>query len=200
MGKIDFVNFESTLKICSWDDYNKVHMVENENKVINFDQVKEEYVKNLKKGPCELPCSNDALFKTDDKYYFIEFKNGIIDNKTNAQIKMKVYDSLLILSDIEKMSISDTRESVFYVLVFNDDNIDSNKISKQFNKEEYNRHNQVQPSPNRSLILSCLDDLSGDFGKAQFGMARFENFIFKKVYTIPKFRFENFIEKCICQN
>jgi hypothetical protein len=36
-----------------------------------------------------------------------------------------------------------------------------------------------------------------DSTTAQFGLERFERFIFKKVYTIPKYAFDNFFNRYI---
>ena len=86
----------STLSKTSCDDKNDVIMTDLQNKVIDFDRVKEEYLKRMEKGPSETPYSNDALFKIEDTWYFIEFKNGTINLKENVKIFNKIYDSMLI--------------------------------------------------------------------------------------------------------
>ena len=113
----------ATLKDTSLDkrdDRTIVYMTESTKLVVNFDKVKEEYVKPLKL--CEVPKSNDALM-TDEKskLIFIEFKNGYMDRAKQFAVRKKIYDSVLILSDIVSLGISDMRTFVDYILVYNEE-------------------------------------------------------------------------------
>ena len=76
----------STLSKTSYDDDNGATMTELQNEAIDFDRVKEEYLKHMEKGPSEMPFSNDALLKIGNTWYFFEFKNGTIDIKENVKI------------------------------------------------------------------------------------------------------------------
>ena len=50
------------------------YMTDSQIQVINFDKVKDGYIKNL--ALSNTPCSNDALyFGKDNKIFFVEFKN-----------------------------------------------------------------------------------------------------------------------------
>lgn len=66
----------STFKETSYDkDGEKPgYMTDSQIQVINFDKVKDGYIKNL--ALSNTPCSNDALyFGKDNKIFFVEFKN-----------------------------------------------------------------------------------------------------------------------------
>lgn len=55
---------------------------------VNFDDVKEEYVKQL--GVSEIPKSNDALFDDGKGFLvFIEFKNGFMDRPKQFAVRKK---------------------------------------------------------------------------------------------------------------
>jgi hypothetical protein len=67
--------------------------------VVNFDAVKDHYITSLKLST--VPKSKDALLvKSDRKSIFIEFKNGCVNKKEEFDIRKKIYDSLLLLTDI----------------------------------------------------------------------------------------------------
>lgn len=127
-------NIRSTLEDTSYDKHNKEYMVHSKLQVCSFDDVKEWYVG--KKIPLvnPNPKSNDALFFGKDECFFIEFKNGKIDNKVNFELNKKIYDSLFILFDLNYRdkngdlvnSISYTRSKMSYILVYNEE-----KIQKQ---------------------------------------------------------------------
>ena len=62
-------------KKASLDKSKKVSMCDRRIKVINFDNIAKVYSKT--KGLPAIPTSNDALYiDRNDKWYFIEFKNG----------------------------------------------------------------------------------------------------------------------------
>lgn len=52
---------------------------------------------------------------------FIEFKNGIISQTVNYELRLKIYESLLILLDIINENISFSRKKISYILVYNED-------------------------------------------------------------------------------
>ena len=103
----------------SYDDDNGATMTELQNEAIDFDRVKEEYLKHMEKGPSEMPFSNDALLKIGNTWYFFEFKNGTIDIKENVKIFNKIYDSMLIFLETVNKHIDYSRNNnIVYVLVF----------------------------------------------------------------------------------
>jgi len=86
MGLQDYKNIQifkdhiTSFKEASKDTESKesVYMTNSEIQVINFDKVKESYIKGMSLS--KAPCSNDALYiGKDNKFYFVEFKNGVMN-------------------------------------------------------------------------------------------------------------------------
>lgn len=178
MIKIDrgvFNNNISTLKETSKDDANGEYMTESLLPVINFDLAKNQYFKESKNIQSEGITSNDALFESDGKLTFIEFKNGKIAGDVKYSVWLKVYDSVLLFTDIVESNISYTRENMDYILVYN----------KEKNPETESR------ATNASLITKL-----GGRNFVRFGLERFEKYCFQNVYTYSKEEFEKeFVEK-----
>lgn len=183
---------ESTLAKTSYDTSKKEMMISEDIPAYHFDKIKEQYLKELKQGPKEMPLSNDALVKIGEHFAFVEFKNGTIDNKTNGEIKLKLCESLLLYLDIEHKTISDTRETMDYILVYNEMVKNDKKVSKQFSVKQYNQANEIAASNSLAYITHRLQTMAKSnhtlphMNDVQFGMERFQNLYFRKVYTIPK--------------
>lgn len=157
----------STLKETSCDSNGKEteYMVNSEVQVVNFDKVKDSYIRSLK--PVITPSSNDALYLgRDNNLYFIEFKNGKLDHKQKSKLYYKIYDSLLIFTDIIGENISYCRKNLSYVLVYN---------------EEKNSKAEIAQHITRKANLPFV----------RFGLERFANVYFKDVLTYTKNEFEN---------
>jgi hypothetical protein len=116
-----FCKYKTTLRETSKDNHDgyDIFMTESTLSVVNFDNVKNEYVKKLKSS--ETPASNDALYMDNNgEYYFIEFKNGYIDKEEIFKIRLKIFDSLLIFTDIIGRGVSFTRSHMSYIMVYNE--------------------------------------------------------------------------------
>lgn len=205
----------STLRETSRDGSKHEEMSFLEKQVINFDKVKSYYLSRLDKGPCKMPLSNDALFQIGDTWYFVEFKNGVIDIEENIGIVNKIYNSLFIFLEIINKHIDYSRNNIVYILVFNEDclkkgitpNFKVNEYLKDKKKYESLRLveenklacDEINPSNYRAALFTSLQNIKFDSSSltAQFDLARFERFIFKKVYTIPKYAFDNFFNRYI---
>lgn len=133
-----------TLKKASHDDTNDEYMVTDTIEVIDFDMIKDEFCKNNILISAK---SNDVLYIKDDKYLFIEFKNGNIDIRKTHELKQKNYDSTIILSDILNLSVKDFKEKVNYLLVYRNEKV---KISgeKVFDEEK----NLYVPAPEAEIV------------------------------------------------
>lgn len=129
---ISYDDCKMTLKETSKNDPQKKKDVkclsESQLEVYNFDEVKKSYY-NLIGLSKDMVGSCDALYiskKNDIEFYLIEFKstsrleNLKKDGEVNSKIKEKVTGSLLILSDIGKFCISDTRHFASFILVYAD--------------------------------------------------------------------------------
>ena len=152
--------------------------------VVNFDAVKNEYVKGL--AVSEVPASNDALFISDDgEYYFIEFKFGYIDKQKVYAIWLKIFESLLLFTDIIGVGVSFTRNNMNYILVYNE----GNNPTKDIN-------GGMQVSPSREKIQRYFREVKANTKFIRFNLERFEKLYFKSVYTYNKKQFEDeFLKK-----
>ena len=183
--KVQYDNIEifnrngATLKETSWDKdgENPGYMTDSEIHVINFDKVKKSYIKDM--GLSCTPCSNDALYiGEDEKAYFIEFKNGLVDNKTVYNIYNKIYDSLLIFNDIIQENISFCRENVNFILVYNEGRNSRNEKETKYgdsSKAKISKHFYAKAK--RKYV--------------RFGLERFEKLYFQDVFTYTEKEFEN---------
>mgnify|MGYP006951600270 FL=1 len=161
-----------TIREASMDTEHHIPMVNSDFPVVNFDAVKDTYNKKLK--------SNDALF-VDSRYriFFIEFKNGTIDDIKNIELYEKIYGSINILSDIfckEKTPlisvnpISHLKNFCTYILVYNDEKVDQEHLTER-TKAGLNRQNvrfsqigikkHLGKKSNKEIILFGLDFFRG---------------------------------------
>ena len=108
----------TTLREASMNTAIHKPMTESLHSAINFDRVKDAY--NQKVNCLDTPKSNDALLQEGGTLYFLEFKDGDVE-KEKHEIGRKIYDSLLILTDIIGRGISYTRENMVYILIYNGD-------------------------------------------------------------------------------
>lgn len=182
-------NHFATLKETSLDKRDNgslSYMTESLMRVINFDDVKDEYIKCLKLS--DVPKSNDALFDDGSgTIIFVEFKNGYMDNIKQFAVRKKIYDSTLIFTDILSIGISDMRKCVEYILVYNKSVNETNPdiISK--------KRNYVQQSSSFNSFAEGLSALAKE-EYVYFGIKMFENYCFKKVHTYDEAEFDNYIK------
>lgn len=178
----------ATLKETSKDESDKEHieyMTESGRKVVHFDGVKDEYVEDLGLGV--VPNSNDALIDGRDKVVFVEFKNGYINFPEQFKIRKKIYDSVLIYSDIVSEGISKMRTYLEYILVYNED---VNKDNPEL-PEKKDKH--VQRSASFDNFANTVSNLAKD-EYVGFGIRMFENYCFKRVHTYTKREFEKYLK------
>lgn len=194
-----FENNISTLKDTSIDkspDSNGIvtieYMTESKLEVVNFDKVKEEYIKKFKEA--EMIKSIDALIVEKDLEVFVEFKNGDISYYKNSKkdsddlsehclknnilydIEWKIRDSLLIYCDLLKKNISYTREKTDFILVYN----------------EFKNKNKARDDMKKSI--NRLSKKEDELVKWGFGKYKF---FFRNVHTYTQKEFESYIKKTI---
>ncbi|MBD5134637.1 MAG: hypothetical protein HDT39_01540 [Lachnospiraceae bacterium] len=188
---------ESTLRETSYDNDNNIYMVDSQLSVCPFDIIKEWYISNKIPYVNPNPKSNDALYFGNEECFFIEFKNGKIDNSVNFELNKKIYDSLLILFDLKYSdkkgnlvdSISYTRANMNYILVYNGEKylkagptiqtkegIERQKVRRKESKHRTNLYKTIRRLANEEFIL--------------FGLDQFKNYLFKNVhtYTVEEFK------------
>lgn len=185
----DETYFES-IKECSLDDRDnssKEYMCDIDKKIINFDKLKEDYAKkrNNNVKPNNMMKSNDGLYIEGTSYYFIEFKNGKLIDSNNKRdknkirdIRLKIADSSLILSDITEMPIEKMRQNVEYILVYNGDR--NNMVGK--GHEVHGR--------GAAMIGKSLMNLTQKKKFIQFGLENYIGWLFKDVDTVTSKEFE----------
>ena len=94
-------------------------MTNSELNAVNFDLVKDKYIEDL--SVPEKPKSSDAFYASNSgEMYLIEFKNGSISRKVKSDARLKIVESLLILTDILGVNLSYTRQNLSFILVYNE--------------------------------------------------------------------------------
>ena len=176
-----FKDCMTTFKETSYDKDGKEpgYMTNSEIQVINFDKVKDCYIKDM--SLTGKPCSNDALYiGKNSKIFFVEFKNGNLEkNKQKIfNVYNKIYDSLLIFNDIVHQNISFCRENLYFILVYNE--------SKNCSEE---RETKQEDSPKAMISKRIHNKAKKKF--VRFGLEKFEKIYFKEVFTYTESEFEN---------
>ena len=179
----------STLRETSLDDHDPnsiAYMTNSDRGAVNFDNVKRKYVENLHLH--EEPKSNDALFINDmGKLVFVEFKNGFMDGQKKFAVRKKIYDSILILTDILNVGVSHLRDNMEYILVYNES---VNACEKDVLKK---KKEAVQHSQSFDYFAKSLSRLA-DEEYVCFGIRIFENYCFSKVHTYTEKEFARYLE------
>lgn len=140
--------YKSTLKDTSKEQNEVVYMTESLYNVVNFDSVKK---KSCNRKFCGLR-SNDALLipspNSNEKFAFIEFKNGCIEDKgAITQITEKIYESLLIFNEIVQENLSFDKENIVYILVYNEN--DNGKFSTDAHSAQLANEKYIIPDLER---------------------------------------------------
>lgn len=188
---------QGTLEEASLDDDNGIAMTNSQFLVCQFDKVKEWYVSEKVPLANPNPKSNDALYFGEDECFFIEFKNGKISNEVNFEINKKIYDSLLILFDLQYKdkqgrfvnSISYTRQTMTYILVYNEKNYLNFGPTRQ-TKTGIERQKESLLSCHRNELYKGISKLAKE-EFILFGLDQFKNYFFKNVYTYTEKEFED---------
>jgi hypothetical protein len=129
-------DFGDTLKQTSKSG--KVYMTSSKKKVVNFDKFKESITK--KYALSDGPNSCDVLYmQSENEWYLIEFKSGKIDKEIIFQVRGKIFQSLLLLTEKLDKTICFTRENLNFILVYNEkiSRIDIGKSLSQLANSEF---------------------------------------------------------------
>ncbi|MDR1972724.1 MAG: hypothetical protein LBQ46_12490 [Treponema sp.] len=96
-----------------------IFMTSSKKRVVNFDKFKESVA--AKYAVKNSPNSCDALYmESENEWFLIEFKNGKIDEKKIFQVRGKIFQSLLLLTERLDKTICFTRENLNFILVYNE--------------------------------------------------------------------------------
>lgn len=183
-----FMEHMSTLRDTSRDE-SKVssggemqYLTDSEVLVVNFDDVKTAYTKNLGLSN-SFACSVDALVLLDGRLAFIEFKNG---KHFQKELRFKVKDSLLLFCDITKKFLDFTRKNIDLYVVYREKKGELNEEEKEDNA----RQCWLQDSEARDKIWGNFAILSNE-EIIRFGLKRFKWLYFHDVHTYTKKEFES---------
>ena len=162
-----------TLKRASLDTTNKQYMCESTIKVVNFDKIPNAYAKG--RGWKSVPNSNDALYISfENRWYFIEFKNGSIDK---ADLYRKIYDSVIMLLEMNIIpDIEFVRKNIEFILVYNSE-----------------KYGKIKPPPAREANFNYILRRAGQEEKL-FQVEKLEQYLLKETHTYTK---ELFNEKFV---
>lgn len=109
-----YVCWQKPLSLCSWDKEHGRALIDREELVADFDAVKDACAARLGLLT-ERPSSADALFLDENgRHVLVEFKSGGVNSK---ELVSKIYDSAIILADLERQTPAWLRENVRFVLV-----------------------------------------------------------------------------------
>lgn len=163
-----FINNKKSLLEVSLDDSDKnnpVNMVDadkdiSKDIVIDFDDVKTAFCRKFNKSN-EVFKSADALLysKTKNKLIFVEFKNGKV-----RDVKTKLKDSLLVLSNILDVNLEFCREYLEYIVVYNYEK------NKKYVEQEKGKCRKEEQNKSQSLSKEYIEG----FVKPLFRLAKDE--------------------------
>jgi len=175
-------NYPDTLEKTSEDSNKPVddkYMTSCKRIVVNVDRLKDDFVKNM--SLTEIPKSCDALYMTSqNEFFMIEFKNGIIDVKKKYEIKVKTFESLLMISEKFSQTTDFMRNNISFILVYNE-----NVAHGQEQYDDIGVRRVSGPVFRRALVREI-----------RFGLHCFKKLYFKDVFTYSKAEFEaEFVSK-----
>lgn len=176
---------KKTMKETSFDSDNKEYMTESTLEVVNFDGLKDQFVRTLNNKSKKLLCSNDALFfSSEDEIFMIEFKNGKIDKNTIYNLFWKNFDSILIYLHYDLHDIKTIKSKLNYILVYNEEK----------NSTEEGTTDSISQSNSRVKIGQTLASKAKN-NFILFGLNYFKGYTFKEVYTLTETEFEELFLK-----
>lgn len=142
----------STIKKVSKDETNNEILVDSDLQVINFDKFSKVYSKKFHL-PVQ-PKSVDSIYiDENDKWYFVEFKNG---EAKERDLYRKIYDSIIMLNQMELLEWNNCRENMSYILVYNEvemeKRIGENGYNNSKSLDKIKRHIRNKANTERKLF------------------------------------------------
>lgn len=153
----------STLQKTSIDTDNGKDMTNSQYPVVNFDEVKDEYIDKNSLKLKDIPSSIDAILCKGNKIFFIEFKNGRLDANDVYCIRKKIYDTLLIYGDITGKTIEYTRKFIDFILVYNAERNSKEKLALMVQKDLYSKLFPFKDYCFKDVIVYTKDKFENEF-------------------------------------
>jgi hypothetical protein len=153
----------------------EIFMTSSQKRAVNFDKFKENIAAKYKVQSS--PGSCDALYMhSGNEWFLIEFKNGNIDKEKVFQIRGKIFQSLLLLTEKLDKTIGFTRVNLSFILVYNE--------------------NTQKADTSRISVGKSLYALTNNSNFVPFGLEGLQKLYFKEVCVWDKKEFEsNFVKK-----
>lgn len=158
----------SNLCRTSFDKAKKVSLINNTKlEVYNLEKAMEIYCRKQK---MDKKCTVDALFYSNNKMVFVEFKNT--EQIEKEEIWKKIYETNAIFLDLIEKKLSDIRNHSIFCLVYSpkDGRLNPN------NEESYQK-----------IANIVYDEANENF--PYFGLERFKKFLFKDIFILTKDEF-----------
>jgi hypothetical protein len=172
-------DFEDTFENASKDTAKNAYMTSCKKNIVKVDKFKDAFIKNMSLTSAPKSCDALCMVSTDE-FFMIEFKNGVIDALKNYEIKVKIFESLLMLSERFSRTTEFMRERMNFILVYNEN------IKHGENQYEDTGKQDIK---NRMSKLAKIHII-------RFGLSHFKKLYFKDVFTYSKKEFEDkFISK-----
>ena len=168
-----------SLQDLSYDTAEKEYLTTATHCAIAFDKAKSSYIRQYADPKSELS-SVDALLQTNDAVVLVEFKNGdLSDGKRKKEVRLKVCDSLLMLSGIFNISLSEIRTQTDFILVYN---------------EEKNPRSDPEKNRSRNAIHGhWMEKANTD--EVRFSMNMLRSIYFREVHTFTTEQFEDYLSE-----
>jgi hypothetical protein len=186
--------FGDTLENASKDTQNNQYMTQCRKQVVNFDSFKEHVTEKLNLSG--YPYSCDVLYRyCTNEWFLIEFKNGKLENENTNKgfvpksnefydVIRKFLESLLLLTEELDQSIKFFRNSITFILVYNEQNNPFLNVTDSITKLGH----KSEPLP-----MSYLNEI---LPNDKFNVSYFDQLYAKKTFVCSKEFFEReFIAK-----
>lgn len=165
-----------TLHELSKDEEHDEYLTDSKVRALDFDKIKRGFTQVFHVSEDGFH-SVDAILqdKTDDVFYFIEFKNGAFD--PGREVVPKIPDTIILFADIMGLQIAEIRDKCEFILAYN---VDAKPFTSQ-EERDLKIHRYLYDRAERENV--------------RFGMRRFKNTYFRDVHTYTEDQFEEFLRR-----
>lgn len=168
----------STFYECSRDDAHGTFMNVPKLPCVNFDQVVSEFTKKMGfEKKCAASADSFAFCANgDNAVVLVEFKNGKIKNgNTKSNIREKMCNSLLIVEAILNRPWTELRNTIEFILVYNEKENPKDQVKDTIKDKLYNRASGTQ--------------------NVRFNLARHYGMYYRKIRTLTENEFSEIVIK-----
>lgn len=168
----------STFYECSKDDDHGTFMNVPKLPCVNFDNAVSEFTKKMGYDKYSAASADTiSISKSkDEKIVLIEFKNGKLKSASKRlNIREKMCNSLLILEAIFNQSWTELRNSMEFILVYNE-----------------NKNPKEQP---KEVIKDKMYNKAAGTSNVRFNLARHYGLYYKRIRTVTENEFSTIVEQ-----